>query len=77
MAQRFYTEFVPELRDVIKKGLESGDRAKADAARNVQTELDQILNSEMHRWFVGKMTPAEREERRKAADVFKKRYAQQ
>jgi hypothetical protein len=76
VAQRFYTEFVPELRDVIKKGIESGDRAKADAARKVQAELDQVLNSDMHRWFVGKMTPAEREERKKAAEEFQKRYAQ-
>jgi len=70
-------EFVPELREVIKKGLESGDTAKVQAAKAVQTELDKILNSDMHRWFVGGLTPAEREERKKAAEEFKKRYAQQ
>lgn len=77
VAQRFYMEFVPELREVIKKGLESGDSGKAQAARTVQSALDQILNSDMHRWFLGKMTEAEREERKKAAEEFKKRYAQQ
>lgn len=76
VAQRFYTEFVPELRDIIQRGFQSGDGLKADAARKLQAELDQVLNSDMHRWFVRKMTPAEREERRKAAEEFKKRYAQ-
>jgi len=50
--------------------------AKAEAARKVQAEPEQVLNSEMHRGCVGKITPAERELRRKAAEEFKKRYAQ-
>ncbi len=77
VAQRFYTEFVPELRDVLKKGLESGDPSKVQAARAAQAELDRVLKSDLHRWFQGGMTPAEREQRRKAAEEFKKRYAQQ
>ena len=77
VAQRFYTEFVPELREVIKKGLESGDAAKVQAAKAVQAELAKVLSSDLHRWFAGGLTPAEREERKKAAEEFKKRYAQQ
>ncbi|MCC6393674.1 MAG: hydroxylamine oxidoreductase [Bryobacterales bacterium] len=76
VAQRFYMEFVPELRDVIAKGLQSRNAAKVKAARAVQAELDQVLKSDLHRWFQGGMTAAEREERRKAAGEFKKRYAQ-
>jgi hypothetical protein len=43
----------------------------------VQAELDEVLNSDLQRWFAGGLTPAEREERKKAAEEFKKRYAQQ
>ena len=65
-------EFVPQL-----KGLQSGDAAKVEAARKVQAELDNVLNSENHRWFLGKMPRAERDARKKAAEEFRKRYAQQ
>jgi hypothetical protein len=34
------------------------------------------LSSENHRWFIGKMTPEEREARKKASEEFRKRYAQ-
>ena len=76
VAQRFYTEFVPELREVIKKGLESRDAAKVQAAQKVQVELDQVLKSDSHRWFVGGLTDEERAARKKEAEEFKKRYAQ-
>ncbi|MFN7924823.1 MAG: multiheme c-type cytochrome [Bryobacteraceae bacterium] len=77
VAHRFYMEFVPQLREVIKRGAESGDAAKVAAAKKVEAELEQVLNSDLHRWYVGKMTPAEREARKKAAEEFKRRYAQQ
>lgn len=77
VAQRFYMEFVPELREVLEKGLHSGDNARVEAARKVQAELDQILGSDMHRWFLGRISPAEREARKKAAEEFRKRYVQQ
>lgn len=77
VAQRFYMEFVPELKEVIAKGLASGDAAKVAAAKKVQVELDAVLNSELHRWYSGKITAAEQAARKKAAEEFKKRYAQQ
>ncbi len=40
-----------------------------------RSELDQVLTSDTHPWFVGKMTPAERDTCKKAAEKFKKRYA--
>lgn len=76
VAHRFYMEFVPQLKEVLKRGAESGDAAKVAAAKNVEAELEKVLNSDMHRWFTGKMTPAERAARKKAAEEFKKRYAQ-
>lgn len=76
VARRFYMEFVPQLRDVLANASKSGDPGKAEAARKVQVELDRTLNSEVHRWFLGKMTPEERDARRKAAEEFRRRYAQ-
>jgi len=76
VAQRFYVEFVPQLKDVLLKAMQSGDTAKMEAARKVQGELDTVPNSENHRWFLSKMSPAEREARKKAAEEFRRRYAQ-
>lgn len=76
VARRFYSEFIPQLREIVLKASTSGDKAKAEGALRVQSELDTILNSEDHRWFLGKMTPEEVEARKKASDEFKRRYAQ-
>lgn len=77
VAERFYKEFVPELRRVLQEAIQSGDRAKVEAARKVQVELDTVLNAENHRWFLGKMPQAERDARKKAGEEFRKRYSQQ
>ncbi|MBF0436889.1 MAG: hydroxylamine oxidoreductase, partial [Magnetococcales bacterium] len=50
VAQRFYNEMIPEIREIIEKARHSGNEA---AANKVQTLLDEVLNSEHHRWFVG------------------------
>ncbi|MCP5499857.1 MAG: hydroxylamine oxidoreductase [Leptospiraceae bacterium] len=73
VADRFYHEFIPELKEVIEKGKRSGKAAQASA---VEKRMNEILNSPMHQWFIGKMSPAEKEARKKASDAFKKRYAQ-
>ncbi len=75
IAERFYHEFVPELREVIEHNVKLGGE-KARAAHQVEARLDEILNSEMHSWFLGKMSEGERAARKKAAAEFKKRYAQ-
>ena len=67
VAHRFYMEFVPQLKAVLHKAEQSGDQKKIEAARSVQAELDKVLNSDYHRWFVGRMTAPEREARKKAA----------
>ena len=54
VAHRFYMEMVPEVKELIEKARHNGN--KKGAAR-VQKELDRILNSEMHRWFIGKKPP--------------------
>ena len=75
VAERFYHEFVPELREVIDHAkAEGGD--KAVAALAVEAKLVEVLNSPMHKWVLGKMDPGEIKARKAAAEQFKKRYAQ-
>jgi len=54
MAHRFYMKIVPEIKHKIKEARESGNSSGAD---KVEALLDEILNSEMHRWFLGKKPP--------------------
>jgi hypothetical protein len=73
VAHRFYTEMVPEVRELIEKAEKSGKR---EGAKKLKALLDEILASPDHRWFIGKM-PEEEQARRKAqAEAFKKRYSQ-
>jgi hydroxylamine dehydrogenase len=73
VAQRFYGEFVPQLRELIAHGRQSG---KAVAAGQLEARLNEILNSDTHKWFLGKMSPGELAARKRAAEEFKKRYTQ-
>ena len=75
VANRFYTEFIPELRDIIQKGKDEGGE-KRSAANDVESKMNEILNSDMHRWYIGKMDDKEKASRKKASEDFKKRYAQ-
>ncbi|WP_133513185.1 multiheme c-type cytochrome [Candidatus Thiosymbion oneisti] len=54
VAHRFYIEMVPEVREAIEKARHAGNAAGADA---VQALLDEILSSELHRWFEGGEPP--------------------
>ena len=73
VAHRFYIEFVPQLREVIAEGRHNG---KGAAAARLETRLNEVMNSEMHKWFLGKMSPGEIAARQRASEEFKKRYAQ-
>ena len=75
IARNFYTEFVPELEELIEKGLHSGDPKKVEAAKKLRERLEEILNSKNHRWFENKMDPKEKAEREKRQNEFKTRYA--
>jgi hypothetical protein len=74
IAMHFYIKFVPELEHLIEKGKASGDPQKIAAAEALAAKLDEVLNSDDHRWYLGKMDPAEQERRKQAAEEFRKRY---
>ena len=74
IAKHFYAKYVPELEHLIEKGLASNDAAQQQAATSLQNLLDEILSTDDHKWFIGKMSPEEKAAREKAAEEFKARY---
>jgi hydroxylamine dehydrogenase len=75
IARHFYTEFVPELKELIETGLHSSAPNEVEAAKKLQGRLDEILNSKNHRWYENRMDPEEKAEREKRQLEFKARYA--
>ncbi len=75
VAKKFYTEFIPELEHLVELGRKSGDPKKVKQAEALAKKIDEVLNSDDHKWYLGKMDPKEKERRRKAAEEFRKRYS--
>ncbi len=74
VARNFYSEFVPEIEELIHRGEKSGDATKVEAAKRLKAKLDEILNSPNHRWFLNKMDPNEEKFRKARQKEFKGRY---
>ncbi len=74
VAKHWYTKFVPELEELIEKGLASGKAGKVGAAKALRVGLDEVLNSPDHRWYLGKMSEQDKAERERRANEFKQRY---
>lgn len=72
VAERFYMELVPEIKEIISEAKKHG---KTAAAIKVENELNDILNSELHQWILGKSSPEEVQRRKEAAEEFRKRYS--
>jgi len=70
LAKHFYTKYVPELEKLIKQGKKKNPKASKHLAK----VLKEVLNSDNHKWFLGKMDPAEKAARKRASDAFKARY---
>jgi len=74
IARNFYTEFIPELRELVEDGMHSGDPAKVEAAKNLDAKITEVLSEDNHKWILGKMDEDEAAARKKAAEDFKNRY---
>ncbi len=74
VAKKFYAEYIPELEELAEKHLHSDDADKRAAAEALQHKLEEVLSSENHRWFEGKMDPAEAARRKAAKEAFEQRY---
>ncbi len=75
VAKHFYSEFVPELRRLTAEAKQSGDAKKIELAAKLEQKLDEVLNSENHRWYLNRMDSAEQQRRQKQREDFQKRYA--
>lgn len=74
VAKHFYAKYIPELEHLIEKGSNSSDTNTQEAAKKLQAVLESILETNDHKWFIGKMSPAEKAAREEASRKFKERY---
>ncbi|MCA9293456.1 MAG: hypothetical protein KDA20_06560 [Phycisphaerales bacterium] len=74
VAKNFYTEFIPQLQELVEANLHDADPARVAAAQALQTKINEALNSDAHKWFLGKIDPVEAARREQAAKDFKERY---
>ncbi len=74
VADRFYTQFLPQVKEVIERGKAAGG-AKAVAADETEKLVQQTLEMTPHLWFTGKEPEEVKTARKKAAEEFRKRYA--
>jgi hypothetical protein len=70
LAKHWYSKFIPELEELIKQGKEAGGE-KATAAAKLQVALEDMLNSDDHKWYLNKMTDAQKAMRKQAVERFK------
>jgi hypothetical protein len=74
IARNFYHELLPELEELVEKGLHSKDETKQNAAKKLDNRINEILQTENHRWFINKMDTKDVKARQKRQQEFKKRY---
>jgi hypothetical protein len=74
VAERFYMEFLPQTEEIIEKGLAAGGE-KAKAAEEIKKMVEATLDMSEHRWFTGNEPEEVKAARLKAAEEFRKRYA--
>jgi long-subunit acyl-CoA synthetase (AMP-forming) len=70
LAKHWYSKFVPQLEELIAKGMKEGGE-KQKAAENLQKELTAMLNSDDHKWYLDKLTDAQKAMRKQAVERFK------
>jgi formate-dependent nitrite reductase cytochrome c552 subunit len=75
IAKHFYSKYIPELQEIVEKNKDSSDPAKKEAAAKLHKLIDDTLNSDNHKWYLGKMDPEEKARREAQVKEFQKRYA--
>lgn len=74
IAKHFYSEYLPELEELVEDNLHSEDAERAKAAQALRAKIDEVLATDDHKWFIGGMDPEEEARRAAAAEEFRKRY---
>lgn len=73
LAKNFYSEYIPEIREIIEHGKHSNAAAKKQAAQ-LEKALNEVMNSENHRWAIGKEDSKMKSERIERRKDFLKKY---
>lgn len=74
VAKHFYAKFIPELEYLVEKGMRSTSEKKQVSAALLQATIDEVLNSDNHKWYLGKMSAKQQEIRKKATADFKAQF---
>ena len=74
VAKHFYTEYIPELRELADRNLRSDDAPKKAAAEKLAKLLDETLHTANHQWYLGQMDPQEKALRDQQRKQFQERY---
>ncbi|MGR0481541.1 MAG: multiheme c-type cytochrome [Candidatus Electronema sp. V4] len=75
VAKHWAAKYIPELKELIEQGKGSANKEAVAAAEELETLLTETLNSDNHKWFLGKEDEADKAERAKNAEAFKAKYA--
>ncbi len=73
LARNWYGSYVPEIKEVIEMGKHSNRKAKK-LAGELEELLDEVMNSDNHKWAIGKEDPADKAERARRRKEFLERY---
>jgi ribosomal protein L31 len=74
VAKHWYTKFIPELKEVVEKNMNSDDPKKVEGAKLLEAKIEELLARPEHAWYTGNLPDAEKEKRKKAQEEFKQRY---
>jgi hydroxylamine dehydrogenase len=69
VAEKFYSQLIPEAREIAEKAAASGKKQQAEAVTKV---IDEILQRPEHVWYLGQKVPGKEEHDRQRAEVLKK-----
>jgi hydroxylamine dehydrogenase len=72
VAKMFYNDFIPEAQELVEKSVKAGGD-KAKAAEPVASLIKATLESDNHKWFLGKTSPDEKARRAAQREEFAKR----
>jgi len=75
VAKNFYSEYIPELQELVEHNLHSEDPEKQMAAEGLEALIEKTLTSDNHKWYLNQMDPDEKARRQKAVQEFQQRYA--
>lgn len=74
IAKHWNVKYIPELKETIEMGKKSENKDAQKYAEELEVMLDEILNSDNHKWSIGKEDPKVKEERKQRQKDFLEKY---